>query len=115
MSAVMTPAGFNDFKVADISLADWGRREIIIAESEMPALMGLRHKYAGEQPLKGAKILGCIHMTIQTAVLIETLTALGAEVRWSSCNIFSTQDQPAAAISAAGITVFACKGETEQE
>ena len=115
MSAVMTPAGFNDFKVADISLADWGRREIIIAESEMPALMGLRHKYAGEQPLKGAKILGCIHMTIQTAVLIETLTALGAEVRWSSCNIFSTQDQAAAAIAAAGIPVFAWKGETEQE
>ena len=115
MSAVMTPAGFNDFKVADISLADWGRREIIIAESEMPALMGLRHKYAGEQPLKGAKILGCIHMTIQTAVLIETLTALGAEVRWSSCNIFSTQDQAAAAIAAAGIPVFAWKGETEEE
>ena len=115
MSAVMTPAGFNDFKVADISLADWGRREIIIAESEMPALMGLRAKYAGELPLKGAKILGCIHMTIQTAVLIETLTALGAEVRWSSCNIFSTQDQAAAAIAAAGIPVFAWKGETEEE
>ncbi|WP_417792027.1 adenosylhomocysteinase [Stutzerimonas xanthomarina] len=115
MSAVMTPAGFNDFKVADISLAAWGRREIIIAESEMPALMGLRDKYAGEQPLKGAKILGCIHMTIQTAVLIETLTALGAEVRWSSCNIFSTQDQAAAAIAAAGIPVFAWKGETEEE
>jgi len=106
MSAVMTPAGFTDFKVADISLAAWGRREIIIAESEMPALMGLRRKYAGEQPLKGAKILGCIHMTIQTAVLIETLVALGAEVRWSSCNIFSTQDQAAAAIAAAGIPVF---------
>ena len=98
MSAV---AGFTDYKVADMSLADWGRREIIIAESEMPALMGLRTKYAGEQPLKGAKILGCIHMTIQTAVLIETLTELGAEVRWSSCNIFSTQDQAAAAIAAA--------------
>ncbi|NLC09319.1 MAG: adenosylhomocysteinase [Gammaproteobacteria bacterium] len=107
--------GFTDYKVADISLADWGRREIIIAESEMPALMGLRHKYAGEQPLKGAKILGCIHMTIQTAVLIETLIALGAEVRWSSCNIFSTQDQAAAAIAAAGIPVFAWKGETEEE
>ena len=107
MSAVMTPAGFTDFKVADISLAAWGRREIIIAESEMPALMGLRRKYAAEQPLKGAKILGCIHMTIQTAVLIETLIALGAEVRWSSCNIFSTQDQAAAAIAAAGIPVFA--------
>ncbi|MCQ4318801.1 adenosylhomocysteinase [Stutzerimonas stutzeri] len=115
MSAVMTPAGSNDFKVADISLAAWGRREIIIAESEMPALMGLRKKYAAEQPLKGARILGCIHMTIQTAVLIETLIALGAEVRWSSCNIFSTQDQAAAAIAAAGIPVFAWKGETEEE
>ena len=112
MSAV---ADFTDYKVADMSLADWGRREIIIAESEMPALMGLRTKYAGEQPLKGAKIVGCIHMTIQTAVLIETLTALGAEVRWSSCNIFSTQDQAAAAIAAAGIPVFAWKGETEEE
>lgn len=112
MSAI---ADFTDYKVADLSLADWGRREIIIAESEMPALMGLRAKYAAEQPLKGAKILGCIHMTIQTAVLIETLTALGAEVRWSSCNIFSTQDQAAAAIAAAGIPVFAWKGETEEE
>ncbi len=107
--------GFTDYKVADINLADWGRKEIIIAESEMPALMGLRRKYAGEQPLKGAKILGCIHMTIQTAVLIETLIELGAEVRWSSCNIFSTQDQAAAAIAAAGIPVFAWKGETEEE
>ncbi|SDR69171.1 adenosylhomocysteinase [Halopseudomonas xinjiangensis] len=115
MSAVMNDKDFNDYKVADISLADWGRREIIIAESEMPALMALRSKYAGEQPLQGAKILGCIHMTIQTAVLIETLTALGAEVRWSSCNIFSTQDQAAAAIAAAGIPVFAWKGETEEE
>lgn len=106
---------FTDYKVADISLAEWGRKEIIIAESEMPALMGLRHKYAAEQPLAGAKILGCIHMTIQTAVLIETLIALGAEVRWSSCNIFSTQDQAAAAIAAAGIPVFAWKGETEEE
>ncbi|QEY60234.1 adenosylhomocysteinase [Pseudomonas sp. C27(2019)] len=112
MSAV---AGFTDYKVADMSLADWGRREIIIAESEMPALMALRTKYAAEQPLKGAKILGCIHMTIQTAVLIETLIELGAEVRWSSCNIFSTQDQAAAAIAAAGIPVFAWKGETEEE
>lgn len=112
MSAV---AGFTDHKVADMSLADWGRREIIIAESEMPALMALRTKYAAEQPLKGAKILGCIHMTIQTAVLIETLIELGAEVRWSSCNIFSTQDQAAAAIAAAGIPVFAWKGETEEE
>ena len=114
MSAV-APNGFTDFKVADISLAEWGRKEIIIAESEMPALMGLRNKYAASQPLKGAKILGCIHMTIQTAVLIETLVALGAVVRWSSCNIFSTQDQAAAAIAAAGIPVFAWKGETEEE
>ena len=115
MSAVITPADFTDYKVADMSLAAWGRRETIIAESEMPALMGLRRKYVGEQPLKGAKILGCIHMTIQTAVLIETLVALGAEVRWSSCNIFSTQDQAAASIAAAGIPVFAWKGETEEE
>ena len=115
MSAVITPADFTDYKVADMSLAAWGRRETFIAESEMPALMGLRRKYAAEQPLKGAKILGCIHMTIQTAVLIETLVALGAEVRWSSCNIFSTQDQAAAAIAAAGIPVFAWKGETEEE
>ncbi|EMC2778878.1 adenosylhomocysteinase [Pseudomonas aeruginosa] len=115
MSAVMTPAGFTDYKVADITLAAWGRRELIIAESEMPALMSLRRKHAGQQPLKGAKILGCIHMTIQTGVLIETLVALGAEVRWSSCNIFSTQDQAAAAIAAAGIPVFAWKGETEEE
>jgi len=106
---------FNDYKVADIALAQWGRKEIIIAESEMPALMGLRQKYQASQPLKGAKILGCIHMTIQTAVLIETLVALGAEVRWSSCNIFSTQDQAAAAIAAAQIPVFAWKGETEEE
>ena len=108
-------ADFTDYKVADISLAEWGRREINIAEGEMPALMALRERYAAEQPLAGAKILGCIHMTIQTAVLIETLTALGAEVRWSSCNIFSTQDQAAAAIAAAGIPVFAWKGETEEE
>src|SRR5690625_1458798 len=104
-----------DYKVADITLADWGRREIEIAESEMPALMALRRKYEGEQPLKGARILGCIHMTIQTAVLIETLTALGGEVRWSSCNIFSTQDHAAAAIAAAGLPVFAWKGEPEEE
>jgi len=106
---------FSDYKVADITLADWGRRELDIAESEMPALMALREQYRGEQPLAGAKILGCIHMTIQTGVLIETLTALGAEVRWSSCNIFSTQDHAAAAIAAAGIPVFAWKGETEEE
>ncbi|MCV2883704.1 adenosylhomocysteinase [Aestuariibacter sp. AA17] len=104
-----------DYKVADISLADWGRKELSIAEGEMPALMAIRHKYRAEQPLKGAKILGCIHMTIQTGVLIETLIDLGAEVRWSSCNIFSTQDHAAAAIVAAGVPVFAWKGETEDE
>ena len=104
-----------DYKVADISLAGWGKKEIQIAETEMPALIALRDKYAGEQPLEGAKILGCIHMTIQTAVLIETLIALGAEVRWSSCNIFSTQDHAAAAIASKGIPVFAWKGETEEE
>ena len=106
---------FTDYKVADISLADWGRKELQIAETEMPALMALRAKYGKQKPLKGAKILGCIHMTIQTGVLIETLVALGAEVRWSSCNIFSTQDHAAAAIAAAGIPVFAWKGETEEE
>lgn len=106
---------FTDFKVADISLAKWGRKEIDIAEGEMPALMALREKYKAQQPLKGARIMGCIHMTIQTAVLIETLVALGAEVRWSSCNIFSTQDHAAAAIAAAGIPMFAWKGETEEE
>lgn len=106
---------FTDYKVADISLADYGRREITLAEAEMPALMGLRRRYEADQPLKGAKIVGCIHMTIQTAVLIETLIALGAEVRWTSCNIFSTQDHAAAAIAAAGIPVFAWKGETEEE
>ncbi|GMU46163.1 MAG: adenosylhomocysteinase [Porticoccaceae bacterium] len=104
-----------DYKVADIELAAWGRREIEIAETEMPALMALREQYRAAQPLKGAKILGCIHMTIQTAVLIETLRALGAEVRWSSCNIFSTQDHAAAAIAAAGVAVYAWKGETEAE
>ena len=104
-----------DYKVADISLADFGRREISIAESEMPALMSLREKYAGSQPLAGAKIIGCIHMTIQTAVLIETLVALGAEVRWSSCNIFSTQDHAAAAMAAAGVAVYAWKGQTNDE
>ncbi len=104
-----------DYKVADMSLADWGRREIEIAETEMPALMAIREKYRALQPLKGAKILGCIHMTIQTAVLIETLEALGAEVRWSSCNIFSTQDHAAAAIARSGVAVYAWKGETEEE
>ncbi|ELA08449.1 S-adenosyl-L-homocysteine hydrolase [Moraxella macacae 0408225] len=107
--------GFDDYKVADISLADYGRKEIKLAETEMPALMGLRSRYQAKQPLKGAKIVGCIHMTIQTAVLIETLVALGAEVRWTSCNIFSTQDHAAAAIAAVGIPVFAWKGETEEE
>ncbi|MFO1368622.1 MAG: adenosylhomocysteinase [Marinagarivorans sp.] len=106
---------FTDYKVADMSLADWGRKEIEIAEGEMPALMALRRKYKASKPLADAKIIGCIHMTIQTAVLIETLVDLGAEVRWSSCNIFSTQDHAAAAIAAAGIPVFAWKGETEEE
>jgi adenosylhomocysteinase len=105
----------NDFKVADIALASWGRREIEIAETEMPALMAMRERYRAEQPLKGAKIMGCIHMTIQTAVLVETLIALGAEVRWSSCNIFSTQDHAAAALADQGVPVFAWKGETEEE
>ena len=105
----------DDFKVKDISLADFGRKEISIAESEMPGLMALREEYSGKLPLKGARILGCLHMTIQTAVLIETLVELGAEVRWSSCNIFSTQDHAAAAIAKAGIPVFAWKGETEEE
>ncbi|MAL79200.1 MAG: adenosylhomocysteinase [Sneathiella sp.] len=105
---------FDDFKVADMSLADWGRKEIAIAETEMPGLMALREEFGNSKPLKGARIAGCLHMTIQTAVLIETLTALGAEVRWSSCNIFSTQDQAAAAIAAAEIPVFAWKGMTEE-
>ena len=105
----------SDYKVADISLADWGRKEITIAQSEMPGLMALRNEYAGKLPLKGARIAGCLHMTIQTAVLIETLLDLGAEVRWSSCNIFSTQDHAAAAIASANIPVFAWKGEDEEE
>lgn len=104
-----------DFKVADIKLADWGRKEITIAETEMPGLMALRKEYQSKKPLAGARIAGCLHMTIQTAVLIETLTALGAEVRWSSCNIFSTQDHAAAAIAATGVPVFAWKGESEEE
>ena len=106
---------FADYKVADISLADWGRREIAIAETEMPGLMALREEFGAAQPLAGARIVGCLHMTIQTAVLIETLMHLGATVRWSSCNIFSTQDQAAAAIAARGIPVFAWKGESEEE
>ncbi|RDB42567.1 adenosylhomocysteinase [Halomonas sp. DQ26W] len=113
--AAVSALGAQDYKVADITLADWGRREIRIAETEMPALMKIRAKYHDRQPLAGARIAGCIHMTIQTAVLIETLVDLGASVRWSSCNIFSTQDHAAAAIAAAGIPVFAWKGETEEE
>ena len=104
-----------DYKVKDISLAEWGRKEIVIAETEMPGLMALRAEYGKSQPLKGARIVGCLHMTIQTAVLIETLQALGATIRWSSCNIFSTQDHAAAAIAAVGTPVFAWKGETEEE
>ncbi|MBM77864.1 MAG: adenosylhomocysteinase, partial [Crocinitomicaceae bacterium] len=103
------------YKVKDISLAEWGRKEMILAEAEMPGLMSLREEYKDSQPLKGARIAGCLHMTIQTAILIETLTALGAEVTWSSCNIFSTQDHAAAAIAKAGIPVYAWKGETEEE
>src|SRR5574343_1222012 len=115
MNAVVDLKTFTDYKVADISLAEWGRKEIAIAETEMPGLMALREEYKDQKPLAGARIVGCLHMTIQTAVLIETLVDLGASVRWSSCNIFSTQDQAAAAIAAAGIPVFAWKGETEEE
>ncbi|MCF6235158.1 MAG: adenosylhomocysteinase [Gammaproteobacteria bacterium] len=107
--------GFTDYKIADISLAEWGRKEVSIAETEMPGLMALRKEYKGKNPLKGARIAGCLHMTIQTAVLMETLIDLGAEIRWSSCNIFSTQDQAAAAMAAVGIPIFAWKGETEEE
>ncbi len=114
MNAV-SPTDFTDYKVADINLADWGRKEIAIAETEMPGLMAIREEFADQQPLKGARITGSLHMTIQTAVLIETLVALGAEVRWASCNIYSTQDHAAAAIAAAGIPVFAWKGETIEE
>lgn len=112
MSTTTTP--FVAFKVKDISLAAWGRKEIELAEAEMPGLMALRSEYKDEQPLKGARIAGCLHMTIQTAVLIETLIALGAEVTWSSCNIFSTQDHAAAAIAASGVPVYAWKGETDE-
>jgi adenosylhomocysteinase len=108
-------SAFTDYKVADISLADWGRKEIAIAETEMPGLMALRSEYGKKKPLTGARIVGCLHMTIQTAVLIETLVELGATVRWSSCNIFSTQDHAAAAVAARGIPVFAWKGESEEE
>src|SRR5687768_15322644 len=112
MSAVANVASKNDFQVADLSLADWGRKEILIAETGMPGLMAIRAEYAQSQPLKGARITGSLHMTIQTAVLIETLQALGAQVRWAWCNIFSTQDHAAAAIAAGGTPVFAIKGET---
>ena len=115
MSAVLKTPEFTDFRVADLSLADWGRKEIRIAETEMPGLTAIRDEYAASQPLKGARITGSLHMTIQTAVLIETLTALGAQVRWASCNIFSTQDHAAAAIAAAGIPVYAHKGESLDE
>ena len=111
----MTSATFSDFKVKDLSLAEWGRKEISMAEDEMPGLMAIRHEFGKDKPLKGARIAGCLHMTIQTAVLIETLTALGATVRWSSCNIFSTQDHAASAIAAAGIPVFAWKGLSEED
>jgi adenosylhomocysteinase len=113
--ALSTPGGFTDYKVADMALAGWGRREIAIAESEMPALMAIREEYAKTQPLKGARVTGSLHMTIQTAVLIETLKALGADVRWASCNIFSTQDHAAAAIAAGGTPVFAWKGESLED
>jgi adenosylhomocysteinase len=115
MLETISPNKKQDFKVKDLSLAEWGRKEIQIAETEMPGLMALREEYKGKNPLKGARIAGCLHMTIQTAVLIETLVELGAEVRWSSCNIFSTQDHAAAAIAAKGIPVFAWKGETLEE
>jgi adenosylhomocysteinase len=115
MSAVLKPKASNDYVIADLGLAGWGRKEIAIAETEMPGLMAIRNEYAGQQPLKGARITGSLHMTIQTAVLIETLAALGAQVRWASCNIFSTQDHAAAAMVEAGIPIFAKKGETLEE
>src|SRR5881227_775428 len=114
-SATPAGAGAPDFKVADLSLADFGRKEIELAEHEMPGLMALRRRYGAEQPLRGAKVTGSLHMTIQTAVLIETLLELGAQVRWASCNIFSTQDHAAAAIAARGVPVYAWKGETLEE
>src|SRR5271165_1249284 len=115
MSAVPQDSRSKDYHVADLSLADWGRKEIAIAETEMPGLMGIREEYALSKPLRGARITGSLHMTIQTAVLIETLQALGAEVRWASCNIFSTQDHAAAAIAARNTSVFAYKGESLEE
>src|SRR5512141_477820 len=114
MNAV-TDQSFKDFRVADLALADWGRKEIAIAQTEMPGLLAIREESAPEQPLRGARIAGSLHMTIQTAVLIETLQALGAEVRWASCNIYSTQDHAAAAIASTGTPVFAVKGETLAE
>jgi adenosylhomocysteinase len=110
-----TADGKPNYKVADLALADWGRKEIAIAETEMPGLMALRKKHGANKPLKGARVAGCLHMTIQTAVLIETLRDLGAEVTWTSCNIFSTQDHAAAAIAASGVPVFAWKGQSEEE
>src|SRR6187399_2351316 len=115
MTAAAKKPAFTDYIVKDMSIADFGRKEISIAETEMPGLMATREEYGPKQPLKGARIAGCLHMTIQTAVLIETLKALGAEVTWSSCNIFSTQDHAAAAIAAAGIPVYAWKGQNEEE
>src|SRR5450432_4777769 len=115
MNAVTDIKNFTDFRVADLELAGWGRKEIAIAETEMPGLMAIREEFAPEQPLRGARVAGSLHMTIQTAVLIETLNALGADVRWASCNIFSTQDHAAAAIAVTGVPVFAWKGETIEE
>src|SRR5262249_20332543 len=115
MNAATDLKNFADFRVADLALADWGRKEIAIAETEMPGLMAIREEFAPQQPLRGARIAGSLHMTIQTAVLIETLQALGAEVRWASCNIYSTQDHAAAAIAVRGTSVFARKGETLAE
>src|SRR6266481_3179076 len=115
MNAAVVDKKFSDFKVADLAATAWGRKEIAIAESEMPALMAIRQEFAATQPLRGARIAGSLHMTIQTAVLIETLKALGADVRWASCNIFSTQDHAAAAIAAGGTPVFAYKGESLEE
>ena len=116
MNAVTNTAAItSDFYVADLSLADWGRKEILIAETEMPALMAIRAEYAPLQPLRGARVAGSLHMTIQTAALIETLQALGAELRWASCNVFSTQDHAAAAIAARGTSVYAYKGETQDQ
>src|ERR1700744_488485 len=114
-TTTVQPTKTNDYKVADISLADWGRREISIAEKEMPGLMAIREKYAATKPLQGVRVTGSLHMTIQTAVLIETLVELGAQVRWASCNIFSTQDHAAAAMAKAGVPVFAWKGESLEE